>query len=306
MKLVSRVVTVYGQWDYLALWLGNDQLFVPEVEWILVNDDPSRNCSIELLTRLKQRGITCLSPEINQGRSGARNLGLAASTSPWVEFVDGDDIPLPLELDDFQSLPDADIILFRNDFYRIGKEGVEVSPEEAAADDVWQRIGLLRELPPINCRPACLVFRREILNRVHGFDGRFDTCEDLHLVWKMDQVGATVKSIAKVKQLYRRDDQASCNSEVVDWSFHRLMRMAAGESDRVGGDSEEMWRSSARHASATALGLIAVLEVQAAKDLVEADVGRKLLHSAGRLRRINGNTNRISLFKDALRGVIGR
>ncbi len=75
--VVSRIVTCYGQWDFIKLWLDEDNLFVPEVEWLLMDDKPSEPPPAELLQRLKQRGIHYHKSDFNLGRSAQRNKGAA-------------------------------------------------------------------------------------------------------------------------------------------------------------------------------------------------------------------------------------
>jgi hypothetical protein len=251
MISISRCVTIYGQWDYVPLWLDNLPLFSPDIEWILVNDHPGDLCPQPLRSTLEARGVLLVENEFNLGRSGARNRALALARGEWVEFVDGDDIPLPLELPAPALLATAGLLQFSNAFYRLDGALMIRLGEDAEVDNVWQRLGLLTHLPPVNCRPACLVFRTELIRRVGGFDGRFDTCEDLHLVWKLDQLAPVVLSLPVAKQLYRRDEQASCDSDSISWGMRRLMKVASRASGRRNLEIE-----SARLAYATCSGLL--------------------------------------------------
>lgn len=62
---------------------------------IICIDDASTDCSLEILTSLKQEGIIVISQEKNQGVSAARNAGLKIAHGELVWFVDADDMVDP-------------------------------------------------------------------------------------------------------------------------------------------------------------------------------------------------------------------
>lgn len=61
---------------------------VPPAE-VLVVDDASRDGTAQ---RARSAGARVLTLDVNRGRGGARNAGLAAATQPWVALLDSDDV----------------------------------------------------------------------------------------------------------------------------------------------------------------------------------------------------------------------
>ena len=62
---------------------------------VLVVDDASRDGTAEAARRA---GARVLRLEVNRGRGGARNAGIAAATRPWVALLDSDDVWEPHHL----------------------------------------------------------------------------------------------------------------------------------------------------------------------------------------------------------------
>jgi len=226
--LLTRIVTIYEQWDYLHHWIDEDALFNdPSVAWIVCNDAPHSPCPPGLCAAICARGASLLTPAFNLGRSEARNLGARAASSLWLEFIDGDDVPLPIDLDWLRSAPRDRLVHYPHRTYALIDEKVNpMSTLEPPNPFFWQ-IGLIRRLPVINCRPSCLIFPTEAFHAIGGFDGRYDTCEDLHLIWKFDRTAIGVTEGPAPKQLYRATGGERCDPEVIGFYTHRLLRMGA-------------------------------------------------------------------------------
>jgi len=200
---LSRCVTIYGQWDYVSLWVDNDELYDPSVEWMIINDLPSDPCPEVLKDKLQARGVRLFTPQFNLGRSSARNHCARQACGVWIEFVDGDDIPLPLSPDDFSSNAEALLHQFPSQTYKLRNGNIELCDLER--DSEFGYPGVLSRLSSVNCRPACLVYDRATFLEVGGFDGRYDTIEDLHLLCKLENFDVEVCSHKHPKQLYQRD-----------------------------------------------------------------------------------------------------
>lgn len=204
---LSRCVTIYGQWNYVSLWVDNDELYDPSVEWMIINDLPSDPCPEVLKDKLQVRGVELLTPQFNLGRSSARNFCARRASGKWVEFVDGDDIPLPLSPDEWTGNDDKLLHQFPSKTYELRNGNVESC--ELERDSEFGYPGVLSRLSGVNCRPACLVYDRATFLEAGGFDGRYDTIEDLHLLWKLEKYGVDVYHHDKPKQLYQRDGKES-------------------------------------------------------------------------------------------------
>jgi glycosyltransferase involved in cell wall biosynthesis len=199
---VSRIVTVYHQWGFLRDWAWEPALFNGRVEWIVVNDAPGDPAPRDLSERLEALGVRVITPRRNLGRSGARNLGAQAATGVWLDFVDGDDRPLPfdapaevvpLELV-FHPVPERRERVFRPE------HGSWPTPWDSGTHTYW---GFLApEWRPCDPRPAGVLWRREAFLELGGFDGRFEPSEDLHLLACAQEAGLRAGHDARPKQAY--------------------------------------------------------------------------------------------------------
>jgi glycosyltransferase involved in cell wall biosynthesis len=220
--ILSRCVTVYRQWPYIRRWMLHAGLYPDTVEWLVINDAPDDPCPEDIRLEFVKWGVTLIQPKANLGRAGARNACASVARARWVEFVDGDDIPLPLNLDRLQAAEDDRLQVYPNELYELA-DGIPVrcgvpDPSEFGFP------GVLRRLPSINCRPSCLIYPRAVFLELGGFDGRFDTIEDLHFVWKWDRaqcLSAEVVKHSEAKQLYLDDGKGS----VID-QIHQPMHKA--------------------------------------------------------------------------------
>src|SRR5215469_10753730 len=79
---------------------------------VIVVDDASRDETASVCRSI--RGLRYIRLEKNHGVAGARNVGIAESTAPYVTFLDDDDIRLPASLDRqleiFTDMPDAGFV----------------------------------------------------------------------------------------------------------------------------------------------------------------------------------------------------
>lgn len=71
---------------------------VPPAE-IVVVDDGSLDDGPRLVNKYESRGVRMIS-QANAGQSGARNAGVAATTAPWIAFLDQDDLWYDTHLED--------------------------------------------------------------------------------------------------------------------------------------------------------------------------------------------------------------
>ncbi|MBK8475430.1 MAG: glycosyltransferase [Opitutaceae bacterium] len=198
--LVSRIVTCYRQWAYLAQWIGDETLFSPEIEWFVVNDAPADPPPPELAAKLTERGIRLLSPPANLGRSRARNLGARESSGRWLDFIDGDDRPLVLAT---TGLAESTAGLIEHPV-RLAQKGRDLFELGASAPvsrpSIWR--SLLPEYQPINVTPAAVLWRRETFQLLAGFDARFDGAEDFHLVFRAMLAEVPLARLDTPKQCY--------------------------------------------------------------------------------------------------------
>ena len=192
--LLSRIVTVYRQWDSVARWIDDPALADPRVEWVFVNDSPSPDDLVPAPLRETAVGRRARFVEdgVNRGRSAARNRGASLATAPWLAHVDGDDRPLAVELplavfhgeSDGGPMPDLVFLPFASD---AGTFWTEERIDTAVFGELFRALGVPKA---VDWRPAALLWRREFFGRIGGYDGRFEGAEDAHVVWKALRAGA--------------------------------------------------------------------------------------------------------------------
>lgn len=176
----SRVVTVYGQWRFLD-WLANDALFDADTEFIVVDDASPAAAPPDVAARLASRGILVHRLPRNSGRCIARNTGAALARGEFLDFIDGDDRPLPLR--DDPSWAGANIV-----YFRFAAHGAATNGEPS-----WLLLHPLLADPQapdgfLDPRPVAVLWRREAFLATGGFDPRFEMNEDLDLAIKtLDQ-----------------------------------------------------------------------------------------------------------------------
>lgn len=208
---VTRIVTVFRQWNDVASWAGDPGLRQPGVAWILVNDAPGTPPHPAVLTLLERLGAQLITHRRNRGLSAARNTGWNAATGTWIDFIDGDDTPLPLHASLLPPPEDADVVACPVRHSRINASGAveDTSGNRPAHGEA----GLFRRLfLHDDPRVASLLFRRSLLEALDGYDARFDGAEDLELNHRAVRAGARVAHAAHAKQDYRELPNSSAKA----------------------------------------------------------------------------------------------
>lgn len=156
------------------------------VHWkAVVIDNASPDDTADAIEALKDPRIELVRHATNLGPSGGRNTGIARAQTPWIAFLDSDDIWEPdfLELVMEQALqhPEASLISTRSELFREdGKGGtlqVGFTPEIDARDTVIEH--LLRHGNFF--ATSTVVVRTDAVRALGGFDPTLTRSEDTDL-----------------------------------------------------------------------------------------------------------------------------
>ena len=200
---LTRIVTCFRQWNMIRHWLRNTELFAARTEWIVVNDCPADTPRPELAAELSQRQVRVLAPECNLGRSAARNWGARHAHGEWIEHIDGDDLPLPVEVSELPPPESADVLQFPARSTRVPLTEIgHWTDFQAAVAPTENWSPLLEALRPFDVRLTATMWRLAFFSGLGGYDGRFEGFEDVHLAFKASRCGARVLRLERPKQVY--------------------------------------------------------------------------------------------------------
>ena len=145
----------------------------------------------------------------NRGVAAARNHGIAIARAELIAFLDADDYFKPGKL-----AAQAEMLLKRPDLGIVHSGWQRVDSEGNKLLDVrpWEQVpeldlrGWLRWKPVL---PSAMMFRREWLQYVGGFDPRFPPAEDTNLVLKLALRGCKTAWLRQITVYYRQHESSA-------------------------------------------------------------------------------------------------
>lgn len=139
MPFFSVVIPLYNKQKYIAQTLQTvlNQSFV-DFEIVIINDG-STDSSEEIVESFSDSRINYFSTE-NQGAAAARNLGIDKSTSPYIAFLDADDLWFENHLEEFKNLIDRfpDAGMYANRYELIFENGSKYQPSFYGISDDYE------------------------------------------------------------------------------------------------------------------------------------------------------------------------
>lgn len=176
--LVSVVIPCYNQARFLGEAIESvlNQTY-PNVEIIVVNDGSTDHTSEVALQYSKVRYFE----QQNQGLAAARNKGFSESRGSYLVFLDADDRLLPSAIGAgvlcFGAHPECAFVFGHHK--RIASDGSPIEKSEPYWNSDDQYLTLLRG--NYIGMHATVMYRRNILESVEGFDTSLAACEDYDL-----------------------------------------------------------------------------------------------------------------------------
>jgi glycosyltransferase involved in cell wall biosynthesis len=136
-----------------------------------------------------------------RGSAYARNTGLQAATSAWVQFLDVDDLLLPEKLDQQVKVSGADVVVSPTLFQtHAGKQ----KASKWLADDIW--VGLLNSGLGST---SSMLWKREALLEIGGWNTAIESHQEYELLFRILKNGYTVVALNRTDTIVRERKSGS-------------------------------------------------------------------------------------------------
>lgn len=193
--VVSIIVPVYKVEAYLDECIESivSQTYT-NVEIILVDDGSPDRCPEMCDEWARKDERINVIHQLNQGLSGARNVGIAKSKGQYLAFVDSDDYidchMIEYSMNAFGK-SNADIVVF--DLSRVSEQGEFLGSTETLSETVLSQKDALEALlsAKIHDYPVNKVYKREVFQNVSFPEGR---C--------YEDIGTTYKTFLNAEKIY--------------------------------------------------------------------------------------------------------
>jgi len=206
LPVVSVIIPVYNNAQYLSLAIASVLAQTYTDYEVIVIDDGSTDNIAEVISPYldKIRYVK----QSNQGVSSARNRGLNLARGKLIAFLDADDIFLPqklaLQVEVFNTQPQVGIV-------NSGFEVIQADGNIVTEVRWWEDIPKLDEIAWVLYKPilpSAMMFRRQWLHKIGGFDPRFFAGEDIYLTLCIISQGCSAAWLTEVTTQYRRHQQS--------------------------------------------------------------------------------------------------
>lgn len=172
---------------------------------VMVIDDGSTDNTQSILQTLSDHRLVLLRQE-NSGVSAARNVGLALARSPYVFFLDGDDILTPDALAcmvaTLEHMPER-IACFGHHI-KISEDGAELSTRSYLRWKMFPAGDTLRNLISKNFISGAICVRTEAARAIGGFNAALSLGEDWEFWCRLATLGDFVAMPDEVILFYRQ------------------------------------------------------------------------------------------------------
>lgn len=228
---VSVIVTVYNEEPrFLAEAIGSVKAqTVRPAEIIIVEDGALRDYAEVYRFHPDLKVIR----QVNQGLAAARNTGLHAASGEFILFLDGDDLMSPhslaINLERLAAAPDA--AMSYGAYRTVDSEGCEIDIVSVRPVGRDAYLTMLEG----NCigMHATVLYRRQAVIEVGGFDASFRACEDYELYLRIAKTHRIVHG-PEILADYRQHGNNMSGDRVM--MLATVMRVLATQESLVAGN----------------------------------------------------------------------
>jgi glycosyltransferase involved in cell wall biosynthesis/SAM-dependent methyltransferase len=206
--LVSIVITTYNHARFLAEAIESALAQTVAPSEVIVVDDGSTDDPGSVVSRYPQ---VQLIRQPNQGLAAARNTGWRAARGRYVVFLDADDRLMPealaSNLQRFSERPECAFVY--GSFYYIDAGGRHLisPPPKLVGEDAYEFF-LKNNWVAMH---AAVMYRRDCLEEVGGFDARLPRCEDYELYLRLARRYRVAAGVDRIAEYRRHDSNMSLN-----------------------------------------------------------------------------------------------
>jgi glycosyltransferase involved in cell wall biosynthesis len=206
MPTASIIIPTYNRPQLLPRAVESARAAGTDIE-IIVVDDASQDETAAVCRILP--GIRYIRLERNQGVAGARNVGVLASTSEFIAFLDDDDLRVPGSLDlqtaALAAVPEAGVVcgamLIADQNYRL--TGEISSATYPGGDVFWKLLEL--DFPVM---PLCVVIRKDCFLRVGLLNRRLRGIDDWDILVRIAELYPVI-TMKEPVGIYRQPSPSS-------------------------------------------------------------------------------------------------
>jgi glycosyltransferase involved in cell wall biosynthesis len=180
MGLVTVIIPLYNRKELLPRALNSVLKQSYRNLEILVIDDGSTDGVEELPILNQDQRIRFIRLDTNCGVSKARNIGIANAQGSWIALLDSDDEWIPVKIEQqlqwLKSNPSFKITQSREIWIRNGKRVNPPVTHEKIGGDLFKE-----SLTRCMVTPSSVVFSKEFIDEIGGFNESLPACEDYDL-----------------------------------------------------------------------------------------------------------------------------
>ena len=215
---VEIVVPVYGDAGPLELCL--ESLEAEGLPVTVVDDASPEPFASAIKDVVAAFGARLVVREENGGPGGARNTGFAATTAPFVAFIDADAIAAPDWISRLRPLFDDPLVgalgpRVRPDLR--GNSAIELYEETRSELDMGAEPSRVVSGVPVGWLPSASVIVRRDAATEPPFEPGLRVGEDVDLFWRMDEAGWTVRYVTDVRNYH------GVRTSLKEFSYRRAM-----------------------------------------------------------------------------------
>jgi len=200
---ISVVIPTHNRRHYIGQTL--DSVFAQSFKdyEIIVVDDGSTDGTGDSLASLIRKKKIRYEHQDARGVSAARNRGVGLARSPYIAFLDSDDLFLTTKLEKQMQVfaQDPKLGFVHCKFSKFDVQGNDLGIRDTSLFQGQIYPWMLQEWSVLMAMP-CLVIRTDVLTEVGGFDENMDWAEDLDLwrrIARRYRVGVVPEVLVKVR-----------------------------------------------------------------------------------------------------------